>query len=83
MTGKGAEDHAGGGESARAALRFIDAVRRDEALRQRVSAVVAEGRGLSGIVDVAAGSGFVIGVEDLRTAFAADWGLRRAFYLRD
>ncbi len=70
-------------ESARAALSFIAAVRGDGALRESVAAVVAEGLGLSAVVEVARRSGFAVRVDDLRAAFAADWGMRRAFYLRD
>ncbi len=67
----------------RTALSFIAAVRSDPALRESVAAVVAEGRGLSAVVDVAAQSGFALQVDDLRAAFTADWGMRRALYLRD
>jgi hypothetical protein len=67
----------------RLALNFIAAIRRDEALRDAVVAVVAAEGGLRDIADVAAGAGYAVGVDELRAAFATDWGLRRAFYLRE
>jgi hypothetical protein len=64
------------------ALRFIAAVRADARLRARVAAL-APAAGLDPVVAVAREAGFMISVEDLRRGFTADWGLRRARYLRE
>jgi predicted ribosomally synthesized peptide with nif11-like leader len=65
-----------------AALRFIAAVRSDPQLRARVAAV-PPAAGLEAVVALAREAGFAITVEDLRRGFTADWGLRRARYLRE
>lgn len=72
---------AGGPSGVGVALRFIGAARRDTALRERLAA--RDGRDLAGVVEVAGGAGFAINADDLRAAFAVDWGLRRARYLRE
>ncbi|HET6864624.1 MAG TPA: Nif11-like leader peptide family natural product precursor [Solirubrobacteraceae bacterium] len=65
-----------------AALRFIAAVRTDPQLRARLAAL-APGAGLEPVVALAREAGFSISAEDLRRGFTADWGLRRARYLRE
>jgi predicted ribosomally synthesized peptide with nif11-like leader len=65
-----------------AALRFIAAVRNDAELRARVAAL-APAAGLEPVVALAREAGFAISAEDLRRGFTADWGLRRARYLRE
>ncbi len=63
------------------ALRFLAAARRDSALRERLAA--QKPQGLAAVVQSARQAGFVVSAEDLRAAFAVDWGMRRARYLRD
>jgi predicted ribosomally synthesized peptide with nif11-like leader len=72
----------GGTSGTAAALRFIAAVRTDAQLRARVAAL-SPAAGLEPVVGLAREAGFAISVEDLRRGFTADWGLRRASYLRD
>jgi hypothetical protein len=87
--GDGLTGEAGGtgqGESAasmRAALNFVAAIRRDAVLRDAVATAVAAEEGLRAIVAVAARFGYEVGVDELRAAFATDWGMRRAYYLRE
>lgn len=81
MTEPAQPDRGGTGGTA-AALRFIAAVRSDAQLRARVAAL-APAAGLAPVVALAREAGFAISVEDLRRGFTADWGLRRASYLRD
>jgi predicted ribosomally synthesized peptide with nif11-like leader len=59
------------------ALRFLAAVRRDPALRERVAALDLDA-GLPALATIAGAAGFRITVRDLRAAHAQDWGLRRA-----
>jgi predicted ribosomally synthesized peptide with nif11-like leader len=63
------------------ALRFLAAARRDSALRERLAA--QEPKDLVAVVQAARQAGFGVSAEDLRAAFAVDWGMRRARYLRD
>jgi predicted ribosomally synthesized peptide with nif11-like leader len=63
------------------ALRFIAAVRRDSTLRERLAQ--QEPEALAAVVQTAREAGFAVTAEDLRAAFAVDWGMRRARYLRD
>jgi predicted ribosomally synthesized peptide with nif11-like leader len=63
------------------ALRFIAAIRTDPQLRERLAAL-APAAGLEPVVALARDAGFNLSVEDLRRGFVADWGLRRARYLR-
>jgi hypothetical protein len=84
LTGVGAGTDIGdGADATRVALSFIAAIREDQALRDAVTQAVTAEAGLGAILDVAARSGYAIGADDLRAAFAIDWGLRRAFYLRE
>jgi hypothetical protein len=64
-----------------AALRFLAAARRDSASRERLAA--QEPKDLAAVVQAAQQAGFAVSAEDLRAAFAVDWGMRRARYLRD
>jgi predicted ribosomally synthesized peptide with nif11-like leader len=72
---------AGGPRGVGIAMRFIGAARRDPALRERLAARASQD--LAAVVAVAGEAGFSISAEDVRAAFALDWGLRRARYLRD
>jgi Nif11 domain len=82
VTSASTQTQRGGPRGIKLALAFIAAVRRDPALRQSV-ATRGSTEGLGAVLAIAAKAGFPIEVEDLRTAFSMDWGLRRALYLRD
>jgi predicted ribosomally synthesized peptide with nif11-like leader len=60
-------------------MRFLRAAREDQALAARLRALDPED-GLPGVVDVAAEAGFEFAADDLRTAHAYDWALRRMAY---
>ncbi len=82
MTSGGTAAWTGGADGTRLALRFIAAAREDSALHDSLVEAASDGR-LEVVVELAAEAGFPIGIDDLRAAFALDWGLRRARYLRD
>lgn len=84
MTGGDTDRPRGGGaDPLRAALSFIAAIREDQALHDSAVAAATAESGLGAILEVAARAGYAISADDLRAAFATDWGLRRAFYLRE
>jgi predicted ribosomally synthesized peptide with nif11-like leader len=63
----------------RTALAFITATRQDAELHAALTRAAA-GRDLEAIVALAQEHGFDLSDEDLRRAFAVDWGLRWARY---
>jgi hypothetical protein len=62
------------------ALRFIAAARRDSVLREHLAE--QEPQDLATVVQAARQAGFAVSAEDVRAAFALDWGMRRARYRR-
>lgn len=69
-------------EGTRAALRFIALARETPSLSELLVNAVEDG-GLESAVEVASRKGFEINIDELRGAFAIDWGLRRARHLAD
>jgi predicted ribosomally synthesized peptide with nif11-like leader len=70
--------------SVQTALQFIQRVRRDETLRQKIAALgdEASGDGVSAehLARVAAAAGFDFTAEELRAAHKFDWAMRWARY---
>jgi len=62
-----------------AAIRFIEALATDHALRERLR---ARGRGirLEDVAILAAEAGFHFTADELRQAFVQDWHMRRRFF---
>ena len=77
----GGSEQASAGPGVANALRFLAAARTQDALCERVAALDPEA-GLDGLLEIAGGNGYRFGADDLRRAFAHDWGFRRARYLR-
>ena len=61
------------------AVRFIGEVARDTELQSRIRGARPRGD-LQVVVEIAAGMGFELTADELREAFARDWGMRRRFY---
>ncbi len=67
---------ADGPHGVQTALRFLRHARTDPLLRERLAQLRPED-GLEPVLRVAGEHGFVLGEDELRAAYAQDWGLRR------
>jgi predicted ribosomally synthesized peptide with nif11-like leader len=65
--------------SVQTALRFIQSVGEDEALRGKVRALGREAD-LGSLVQIGMEAGFAFTAEELRAAFERDWAIRWVFY---
>jgi len=65
--------------SVQTALKFIQRVRSDEALKRTIAGNGQE-KSLERVMQLAAAEGFIFTVEELRQAHKYDWGMRWARY---